>query len=94
DCEKTIKIPGLGWGSDSHNKNEGHITLKEGKNFVYEFTPEAVGDILFTCWMGSGCHANHIRVTAGEGAAPGADAAPGENEAPSEDAAPSAHPAI
>ena len=62
-CAKTIKIPGLGWGTDTHNKDEGHLTLVEGKNFVYEFTPAKEEDILFTCWMGSGCHYNYIHVT-------------------------------
>jgi hypothetical protein len=63
-CGKTIKIPGLGWGTDSYNDGEGHLTLVEGKNLVYEFTPSEVGDILFTCWMGSECHSNYIHVTA------------------------------
>jgi len=63
-CERTIKIPDLGLGTDSHNKDEGHITLEQGENFVYEFTPEKVGDILFTCWMGSECHYNYIHVIA------------------------------
>jgi hypothetical protein len=67
DCAKTIKIPGLGWGTDTHNKNEGHLTLEEGSNFVYEFTPTKTGDILFTCWMGSGCHKNYIHVVAAGG---------------------------
>ena len=62
-CGATIKIPGLGWGTDTHNKEEGHLTLKQGENFVYEFTPSETGDILFTCWMGSGCHHNYIHVT-------------------------------
>ena len=63
-CGATIKIPDLGWGTDSHNKEEGHLTLTQGENFVYEFTPEAENDILFTCWMGSSCHHNYIHVTA------------------------------
>ena len=63
-CGATIKIPGLGFGTDSHNKEEGHISLVNGENFIYEFTPEEVGDILFTCWMGSQCHYNYIHVTA------------------------------
>ncbi len=62
-CGATIKIPDLGWGTDSHNKEEGHLTLTQGENFVYEFTPEKTGDILFTCWMGSGCHYNYIHIT-------------------------------
>ena len=62
-CGKTIKIPGLGWGTDSYNDAEGHLTLVEGKNLVYEFTPSELGDILFTCWMGSECHYNYIHVT-------------------------------
>ena len=62
-CGATIKIPDLGWGTDSHNKEEGHLTLVQGENYVYEFTPENTGDILFTCWMGSGCHHNYIHVT-------------------------------
>ncbi len=61
-CRATIKIPGLGWGTDSRNKEEGHLTLVEGENLVYTFTPEEAEDILFTCWMGSGCHANYIHV--------------------------------
>ena len=36
----------------------------QGNNLVYEFTPNEEMDILFTCWMGSSCHKNHIRVTA------------------------------
>ena len=63
-CGKTIKIPGLGWGTDSYNDAEGHLTLVEGKNLVYEFIPSEAGDILFTCWMGSECHSNYIHVTA------------------------------
>lgn len=63
-CAATIKIPDLGFGTDTHNKNEGHIVLRQGRNFIYEFTPEKTGDILFTCWMGSGCHYNYIHVTA------------------------------
>ena len=63
-CGKTIKIPGLGWGTYSYNQDEGHLTLVEGKNLVYEFTPSELGDILFTCWMGSECHSNYIHVTA------------------------------
>ena len=62
-CGATIKIPDLGWGTDSHNKEEGHLTLTQGENFVYEFTPEKTGDILFTCWMGSNCHYNYIHIT-------------------------------
>jgi len=62
-CAKTIKIPGLGWGTDTHNKEENHLILEQGQNFVYEFTPEEAGDILFTCWMGSACHYNYIHVT-------------------------------
>ena len=62
-CGATIKIPGLGWGTDTYNREEGHITLVAGENFIYEFTPEKAGDILFTCWMGSGCHYNYIHVT-------------------------------
>jgi hypothetical protein len=63
-CGKTIKIPGLGWGTDTYNKDEGHLTLAEGKNFVYEFTHAEIGDIQFSCWMGSDCHGNVIHVTA------------------------------
>lgn len=62
-CGATVKIPGLGWGTDTRNKEEGHLTLVQGDNPVYEFTPESAGDYLFTCWMGSGCHANYIHVT-------------------------------
>ena len=63
-CGATIKIPGLGWGTDSYNKEEGHLQLAEGSNLVYEFTPAEEADILFTCWMGSSCHKNYIHVTA------------------------------
>ena len=62
-CGATIKIPDLGFGTDTHNKEEGHIVLQQGENFIYEFTPEETGDILFTCWMGSGCHKNYIHIT-------------------------------
>ena len=61
-CKSTIKIPGLGWGTDTANRDEGHLKLEEGLNFIYEFTPENAEDILFTCWMGSGCHHNYIHV--------------------------------
>ena len=71
DCGKTIKIPGLGWGTDSHTRDEGHLTLVEAKNFVYEFTPTEVGDIQFCCWMGSACHGNVIQVTVDGKPAPG-----------------------
>ena len=90
-CRATIKIPGLGWGTDSHNKEEGHLTLTEGNNFVYEFTPDKTGDILFTCWMGSGCHSNYIHVTEGaDGEAPADDSA--SEEAPADDNAGEAAP--
>ena len=62
-CSATIKIPGLGWGTDTRSKEEGHLTLVQGDNLVYEFTPETAGDYLFTCWMGAGCHSNYIHVT-------------------------------
>lgn len=62
-CRATVKIPGLGFGTDTYNRDEGHIVLQQGENFIYEFTPEEEGDILFTCWMGSGCHKNYIHVT-------------------------------
>lgn len=64
-CGATIKIPGLGFGTDADNKDEKHITLVQGENFIYEFTPETERDILFTCRMGSSCHHNYIHVTAG-----------------------------
>ncbi|MBQ5339607.1 MAG: LPXTG cell wall anchor domain-containing protein, partial [Oscillospiraceae bacterium] len=64
-CSATIKIPGFGWGTDTSNKEERHLTLVQGDNLVYEFTPQETGDFLFTCWMGSGCHSNYIHVTAG-----------------------------
>ena len=63
-CGATIKIPDLGFGTDTNNKDEGHITLVQGNNLIYEFTPEAEKDILFTCSMGSSCHHNYIHVTA------------------------------
>lgn len=62
-CGATIKIPGLGFGTDADNKDEKHITLVQGENFIYEFTPEKESDILFTCRMGSSCHHNYIHVT-------------------------------
>ncbi|MBP5378653.1 MAG: fibronectin type III domain-containing protein [Ruminococcus sp.] len=62
-CGATIKIPGLGFGTDADNKDEKHISLVQGENFIYEFTPEAERDILFTCRMGSSCHHNYIHVT-------------------------------
>lgn len=62
-CGATIKIPDLGFGTDTNNKDEGHITLVQGENFIYEFTPETERDILFTCRMGSSCHHNYIHVT-------------------------------
>ena len=65
-CAATIKIPGLGWGTDTHNKNKGHLSLTHGTQLVYEFTPTEPGDILFTCWMGSGCHHNYIHVIESE----------------------------
>jgi hypothetical protein len=80
-CGKTIKIPGLGWGTNTYNKDEGHLTLTEGKKIlVREFTPTKVGDILFTCWMGSECHGNYIHVTADGKLAPGT-ANSGSNQA-------------
>ncbi|MBR4627177.1 MAG: fibronectin type III domain-containing protein [Ruminococcus sp.] len=62
-CGATVKIPELGLGTDSNDKEDKHITLVQGENFIYEFTPEKEGDILFNCWMGSGCHHNYIHVT-------------------------------
>ena len=63
-CGATVKIPDLGFGTDTNNKDEGHITLVQGENFIYEFTPDTERDILFTCRMGSSCHHNYIHVTA------------------------------
>ena len=73
-CKSTIKIPGIGWGTDSYNKEEGHLQLTNGRNLIQRpdaaegdlvlFTPTEETDILFTCWMGSGCHKNYIRVVA------------------------------
>ena len=40
--------------------------MQKGENFIYEFTPDEPGDILFTCWMGSGCHKNYIHVKQAE----------------------------
>lgn len=62
-CSATIKIPGLGWGTEEKNQEENYLTLTQGNNLVYEFTPDAAGDYLFTCWMGAGCHSNYIHVT-------------------------------
>ncbi|MBQ1688443.1 MAG: hypothetical protein II073_04075, partial [Lachnospiraceae bacterium] len=71
-CRSTIKIPGIGWGTDSYNKEEGHLQLTNGRNLIQRpdaaegdlvlFTPTEETDILFTCWMGSGCHKNYFRV--------------------------------
>ncbi|MBP0989510.1 MAG: hypothetical protein J6S92_14715, partial [Oscillospiraceae bacterium] len=33
-CSATIKIPGLGWGTDTRSKEEGHLTLVQGDNLV------------------------------------------------------------
>ena len=63
-CGATVKIPDLGFGTDTNNKDKGHITLVQGENFIYEFNPETERDILFTCRMGSSCHHNYIHVTA------------------------------
>lgn len=63
-CGATVKIPDLGFGTDTNSKDEEHITLVQGENFIYEFTPETERDILFTCRMGSSCHHNYIHVTA------------------------------
>ncbi|MDR0613039.1 MAG: FixH family protein [Dysgonamonadaceae bacterium] len=63
-CGSTVKIPGYEEWTDSFNQNQGHIQLAEGKHTVYSLTPAEEGDILFTCWMGSGCHKNVIHVTA------------------------------
>ena len=71
-CGKTIKIPGLGWGTDSYKRDEGHLTLVDGKNLVYEFTPTEIGEIQFCCWMGSECHGNVIHVTVDGNLDPGA----------------------
>lgn len=62
-CGATVKIPGLGWGTEANSKDEGHLTLTQGDNLVYEFTPDKTGDFIFTCLMGSGCHSNYIHVT-------------------------------
>jgi hypothetical protein len=53
-CGSTVQIPGL---------LDDPITLTEGENFIYEFTPDSSDDILFACSMGAGCHKNYIRVT-------------------------------
>ena len=63
-CSATVKIPGLGYGTESNDKDEDHVTRTQGENFIYEFTPESEGDFIFTCWMGSGCHSNNLHVTA------------------------------
>lgn len=62
-CSATIKIPGLGWGDTTNNTVDEYVTLKQGNNLVYEFTPEETGDFIFTCRMGSGCHSNYIHIT-------------------------------
>lgn len=71
-CRSTLKIPGIGWGTDTRNREEGHLQLTNGRNLIQRpdanegdvvlFTPKETGDIIFTCWMGSGCHRNYIRV--------------------------------
>lgn len=63
-CGATVKIPDLGFGTDTNSKEDEHVTLVQGENFIYEFTPETERDILFTCRMGSSCHHNYIHVTA------------------------------
>ena len=85
-CGATIKIPGLGFGTDTHNKEEGHIVLQKGENFIYEFTPETEGDILFTCWMGSGCHKNYIHVSAAPVSAESSAAEESSSESPESEA--------
>lgn len=82
-CKATVKIPGLGFGTDTHNKEEGHIVLQEGENFIYAFTPEEPGDILFTCWMGSGCHHNYIHVVENPDAVSSEDSSETVSEDPS-----------
>ena len=63
-CGGTVKIPGYEKWTDEYNKEQNHIVLKEGTNFIYEFPAfDEPGDIQFTCWMGSGCHYNYIHVT-------------------------------
>lgn len=62
-CSATIKIPGLGWGDTTNNTVDEYVTLKQGNNLVYEFTPKETGDFIFTCRMGSGCHLNYIHIT-------------------------------
>ncbi|NLT08379.1 MAG: fibronectin type III domain-containing protein [Ruminococcus sp.] len=62
-CGATVKIPGLGWGTEERNEDENYLTLEHGDNLVYEFTPDNTGDFVFTCWMGAGCHSNYIHVT-------------------------------
>jgi hypothetical protein len=53
-CEATVQITGL---------MDEPVTLAEGENFIYEFTPDSSDDILFVCSMGAGCHKNYIQVT-------------------------------
>ena len=67
-CDGTIKIPGVGWGTDDSDDSQGHTMLVEGYNFVYTFTPEQLasvgGEIQFCCWMGQECHENFIHIVA------------------------------
>jgi hypothetical protein len=53
-CGATVQITGL---------MDEPVTLAEGENFIYEFTPDSSDDILFVCSMGAGCHKNYIHVT-------------------------------
>jgi len=71
-CGGTVKVPGYGAWTENRDNTQGHIVLAEGENFIYELTPAQAGDILYTCWMGSGCHKNVIHVTDGETSVPSA----------------------
>lgn len=62
-CGATVKIPGYEAWTDDFDKTQNHIVLAEGNNLIYKFDTLEPGDILFACWMGSGCHKNYIHVT-------------------------------
>ena len=61
-CGATVKIPGYEAWTDDFDNTQNHIVLAEGNNLIYQFDALEPGDILFTCWMGSGCHKNYIHV--------------------------------
>ena len=63
-CGATVKVSDPAWEKAYEDREEQYLKLTQGENTVYEFTPAAETDILFTCWMGANCHHNYIHVTA------------------------------